>query len=77
MERLLLEWGKSSHPLYGDKPRSKLDDDNDDKFGFDQMDLEKQNALTLTRSKLSTKKSKVLSFRQNQALNISLVFLER
>ena len=25
MEKLLLEWGKSGHPIYGDKHRSKLD----------------------------------------------------
>ena len=27
LERLLLEWGKSGQPIYGDKPGSKLDDD--------------------------------------------------
>ena len=30
LERLLLEWGKSGHPIYRDKPGSKLDDDDDD-----------------------------------------------
>ena len=30
LERLLLGWGKSGHsPIYGDKPGSKLDDDDD------------------------------------------------
>ena len=29
LERLLLEWGKYSHPLYEAKPRSKLDDDDE------------------------------------------------
>ena len=29
LEILLLEWGKSGHPVYGDKRGSNLDDDDE------------------------------------------------